>query len=154
MEINLDALAQAEEAATVALAGILDLDVGTQATPGISIGQTEGLVFDIGELGTGDTVVFPASVVHMRSTATLFNRNRIELQKWIVTLLNTFPINKDYAKDHDLRETSNIIHLRIPPERGAVSKCQPDVVENSNSGEVNVWTCDITFDTVITIREE
>lgn len=141
-------LAQAEEACFNCIASVLELDIGKTATIGISKGMPEAAVFDIGHLAIGDTMAFPAFAHCFRASLELYNRDRSALQGWIMRLLSTFPVNRWYNADAAVREDANVLHFRVAPETGAVSKITTTTVSNSNSGEVPTWVATVLFDVV------
>lgn len=147
-------LTQAEESCAARIFQVLDLTLGKDGTIAISRGLPDCAVFDIGQLGTGDTDVFPSAVHHFRGSLTLCNRNRAKLQGWIMRLLRTFPIDRHHSADDEIRTDANVCCLRIPPERGAVSQIRTTTVSAQNSGDVQTWTCEIAFDVVFVCRED
>lgn len=147
-------LSQAETACFMRVAAILGLKPGQDATIAISNGLPDAAVFDIGTFGIGDTNTFPATAIHFRATLDLYNRDRATLQRWIMQLVRSFPVNGSYNADDDVLEVANVLHFRISPDGGAVSAITPTTVQSSNSGEVPTWTCKVQMDVVFSCDDE
>ncbi len=141
-------MAQAEEACLRRVANLFGLAPGRDATVGISNGLPDAVVFDIGQIQLGETSTFNTNAVCFSATLTLFNRDRAMLQRWLMRLIGSLPINDDYRPDDTVRGDSNIAHFRINPSSGAISRITATNVQSSNSGDVPTWTCEVQMDVV------
>lgn len=147
-------LTQAEDSCAARIFQLLDLKYGDDGTIALSRGLPDCAAFDIGQLATGATDLFPSAAHHFRGSLTLYNRDRGKLQGWVMRLLRAFPINRSYSPEDELRQDSNVCQLRIAPETGAVSAIKTTTVSAQNSGEVATWTCTVAFDVVFICRED
>lgn len=149
-----ESLTQAEDACARRIFEVLDVPYGQTGNVGASRGRTEEAVFAVGELGDGSTVDFPAAGHYFRARLRLHARDRAQVQRWIMRLVETFPVGHDASADDWLREETNVCVLRISPQVGAVSAVEPDNVTPPNSVAVPVWAATVLFDVVFVARTD
>lgn len=147
------AMTQAEAACNLRVAHLLGLSPGKDATIGISNGYPDAAVFDIGQMQIGETNTFNAGAVCFSATLTLYNRDRSMLQRWLMRLVGSLPVNADYRPDDAVREDANVLHFRITPSGGAISRITPTTVQSSNSGDVPTWTAEVQMDAVYALTD-
>ena len=150
-----EAMTQAETACAERLAQILDLKIADDFTIGISDGQANGAVFDIGKINLAEMTTFNSPTHCFRASLNLYHRDRAKLQKWIMRLIHTLPVNHAYHLDDPLREDTNVAQLRIVPDSSSIGKVTPTQVTPKNGGApVPTWTCEIGFDVVFVVSED
>jgi len=150
-----ESMTQAEAACTALISELLELRIGQDMNIGVHNGAANGATFDIGGVLIGDTVTFNAQVHTFRASLDVYNRDRAQLQKWIMRLLHNLPINQDYRPASPLREDTNVMQLRVVPSSSSVGKIRPTTVEPKGSATaVPTWTCTIHFDVVFVCDED
>lgn len=116
-------------------------------------GLVDCAVFDIGYLQTGEHATFPAGAYHFRARLDIYRRTRKDVQKAIMRLLASFPINADVNAAADLRENSNVIVFRIAPVTQGVSEITTaDVQQVKDAKPIRCWTATALFDVVFRAR--
>ena len=116
-------------------------------------GLTDCAVFDIGYLQTGEHATFKASAYHFRAKLNIYRRNRREVQRAIMRILATFPINADVNALDNLRENSNVINFRLSPQTQGVSEITTaDVQQTKDAKAVRCFTATVLFDVVFRAR--
>ena len=150
-----DAMTQAETACAERIAQILDLKIADDFTIGISDGQANGAVFDIGKINLAEMTTFNSPTHCFRASLNLFHRDRATLQRWIMRLIHALPVNHAYHWDDPLREDTNVAQLRIVPDSSSIGKVVPTQVTPKIGGApVPTWTCEIGFDVVFVVSED
>lgn len=141
------------EAAEIACKQHLERKLGFKIMRSVGVGLPDEAVFDIGHLQTGEQMSYPAGAFHWRAQLDIYRRDRPELQRCIMRVIQSFPINRDMNADDELRETSNVELFRIALETNAVGTItRTDVTppKATNSTQTNVVT--ILFDVVFRAR--
>ena len=116
-------------------------------------GLTDCAVFDIGYLQTGEHATFQASAYHFRAKLDIYRRDRKEVQRAIMRLLASFPINADVNAMDELRENSNVINFRIAPVTQGVSEATTvDIQQVKDTKPIRCWTATALFDVVFRAR--
>lgn len=141
-----ESLTAAEIACKNALHSLFDRVESKRAT---NPGMPDCNVFDIGYVATGDTLTFPSSAYHFRAALDLYRRDRTELQRAIMRILATLPINEDNNIEANLRETSNVVHFRVAPETNAVTAITTtNVNPDKDAKPIPTYTVTVSFDVV------
>ena len=149
------AMTQAETACANRIADLLELRIGKEMTVGISDGQANGAVFDIGRINLADMTTFNSPSHCFRATLELYNRDRAKLQNWIMRLVHSLPVNHAYNRDDALREDTNVAQLRVVPDSSSIGKIVPtEVVPKIGGNAVPTWKCEIVFDVVFIVSED
>ena len=118
-------------------------------------GDPDCAVFDIGYLYTGEHTLFQAHAYHFRAKLDIYRRSREEVQKAIMRLLHSFPVNADTNADSELRESANVKVFRIAPQTQAVSEIvTADVQPVKDAKPIPCWTSTVQFDVVFKARFE
>ena len=149
------ALANAEDACFAFLNEILGLE--EQVTSFVSCrarGVLDCMVFDIGELHTGDVTSFKAKNFHWRANAEFFCRDRRRLQAIQMRLLEKMPVAPQFEREHPLLKDSNVRHFRVAPETGAIGSISTQEIEAFQGGaKVPVFTFVAKFDVIFSAGE-
>ncbi len=143
-----ESLTAAELACAEMLAQVLGLQLGKTLTVGLGKGLPEAAVFDAGYLMTGSTVNFAADVHHFRAKLVLYNGNREKIQRWVMRLVERFPVSEIRNPTAPIREDTNVRHFRIAPERDGLGQLETTDVQAKSGGVVSTWTVTIPFDLV------
>lgn len=144
-----DAMTRAEIACGEHLAKFLGVPVYLDANPD----NPDCGVFNIGYMYTGEHNAYRASAYHFRGTLELFCRNRTELQRTIMRLLDHYPINADCRADDELRQTSNVLVFRIPLETRAVGEVvRTDIQTKKDAKPILTYNATVSFDVVFQAR--
>ena len=147
---ELDALTVAELSCRECLARKLE---GMKVYRFRNPGDPDCAVFDIGYLQTGDLTVNDAQSYHFRAHLDLYNRDHDKLQRDIMRLLLTLPVNADIRTGDEVREESNVIVFRIAPETQAVGEIvQADVQPAKDGNPIMCYTAAVKFDVVFAAR--
>ena len=145
-----DALAVAEAACANHIFKTTDMTVCVAVN---DQGRTDCAVFDIGYLQTGEHATYQAKAYHFRAKLDIYRRNRKEVQKAIMRILETFPINADVNAMDELRENSNIIVFRLAPQTQGVSEITTtDVQQVKDAKPIRCFTATVLFDVVFRAR--
>lgn len=149
-EVTFDeALTKAEEAC----AAHIGEAIGVRAFVGANPGSPDCAVFDVGCLCTGDHAAFRADAYHFRARLDLFCRRRDGLQRMVMRLLAAFPVNADIAADSPLRQSSNVLVLRVAPEANAVTAASvTEVQARKDASPVPTYSCSASLDVVFRAR--
>ena len=116
-------------------------------------GAPDCAVFDIGYLQTGEFAAFPSSAFHFRAKLDIYRRSRPDLQKAIMCLLASFPINADQNADAELRENSNVIVFRVAPQTQGISEISTvDIQPTKDAKAIRCWCATVQFDVVFRSR--
>lgn len=116
-------------------------------------GRTDCCVFDIGYLQTGEHATYQAKAYHFRAKLDIYRRNRQDVQKAIMRILATFPINADVNEMDELRESSNVIVFRLSPQTQGVSEITTtDVQQVKDARAIRCFTATVLFDVVFRAR--
>lgn len=146
-------LEEAERACFDELVRVLKLRTGVNAYIGISDGNPDCMVFDIGYIQTGEMTAFPASNYHFRASAEFYSRNRTTLQRTLMRLLEAMPIGHEFSPDSVLADT-NVVNFRIAPETNAVGQITTTAVQMGKDGKtVPTFTATVLFDVVFLTGE-
>ena len=149
-----DALADTEEQCLKRIAEALGVRVGVDAFCGLQPGKSDCAVFDIGYLYTGDQMGFPANNFHFRAKLELYNRNRRQIQRWIMRLVLAFPVTPWQGRCDDLRGNGPAMILRLAPENGAVGEVSTITVKQSEKDPGReTFYCAANFDVVFSAAE-
>ena len=106
-------------------------------------------VFDIGFPQTGERAIFKAEGYHFRAKLDVVSRKREDVQRAVMRLLKSFPINADTNAADQLRETSNVVVFRLAPQTQFLSEIATvDVQQAKDSRTVRCWGCTALFDVV------
>ena len=144
-----NALTRAENACARVLCELLGLRPGVNFTVATSLGLPDCAVFDIGHLSSGEVAAFPSNAWHFRANADLYNRDRAELQRWIMLILDGMHIGRNWFADHPLREDTNVANFQVAPDENAVSGIKTATVSTStNAQPVPTYTASVEFDVV------
>ena len=142
-------LGEAEDACFEALCRILDVRGGVNAFIGANDGRTDCMVFDIGQIQTGDAATYRAERFHFRGQADLYNRNRRTLQAWLMRIVAALPVQRHGGTDSFLRAETNVVQFRIVPQPTAVGAITSVDIETATAGKkVATFTATVTFDIV------
>lgn len=137
------------ETAEIACKEHLERRLGWNIRRSAAKGLADEAVFDIGHLQTGDQMAFPAKAFHWRAQLDIYRRDRSELQKALMRVIQAFPINRDTNADADLRESSNVELFRIALETNAVSAItRTEVTPPGAAGPMLTNVATILFDVV------
>lgn len=143
-------LTEAERACHAFLTEVLEMESGVDSfisTRGR--GGIDCMVFDIGKMQTGDVAAFRATNYHWRATAEFYNRDRAELQKAVMRLLERFPVAPQFEANHPLLADTNVVCFRIAPETEAVSAISTQEIEpQKGAAKIPVYVCVVQFDVV------
>ena len=115
-------------------------------------GRTDCAVFDIGTPMNGDLFATKAKSLPYSAKLTLYRRDHDALQAAIMHLVSSFPVNADLSADHELRETSNVILLRVSVGGSPISAISREEIEVRNGQSVSTCRVDITFDVVFAVQ--
>ena len=116
-------------------------------------GLTDCTVFDIGYLQTGEHATYKAKAYHFTAKLDIYRRNRRDVQRAIMRLLATFPINADVNAMDDLRENSNVIVFRLSPQTQGVSEITTvDMQQTKDAKPIRCFTATALFDVVFRAR--
>lgn len=116
-------------------------------------GLTDCTVFDIGYLQTGEHATYQAKAYHFTAKLDIYRRARRDVQRAIMRLLATFPINADVNAMNELRENSNVINFRISPQTQGVSEITTvDMQQTKDAKTVRCFTATVLFDVVFRAR--
>lgn len=116
-------------------------------------GRTDCAVFDIGYLQTGEHATFQAHALHFRAKLDIYRRSREEVQRAIMRILQTFPINADVNAMDDLRENSNVLVFRLSPQTQGVSEITTvDMQQKKDQRTIRCFTATALFDVVFRVR--
>lgn len=144
-----EAMTKAEEACALHLQSFLGCKIYLDANPD----NPDCGVFNIGYMYTGEHNAFRASAYHFRGQLELFCRNRHELQRMVMRLLDHFPVNRDCDEGSPLRETSNVMCLRLPIETRAVDTIlRTDIQTRKDANPILTYTTTVQFDVVFRCR--
>lgn len=145
-----DAMGQAE----IACAAHIHKTTGMTVCVGSNDrGLADCAVFDIGYLQTGEHATFKAGAYHFRAKLDIYRRTRKDVQKTIMLLLQSFPVNADVNAAADLRENSNVLVFRIAPVAQGVSEiATADVQQIKDAKPIRCWTATAFFDVVFRAR--
>lgn len=144
-----NALTQAEDACARVLCELLGLRPGVTFTVATSTGLPDCAVFDIGRLASGEVAAFPSNAWHFRASVDLYNRNRAELQRWIMLILDGMHIGRNWFAEHSLREDTNVANFQVAAEDNGVSEITTTAVSAStNAQPVPTYTASVAFDVV------
>lgn len=150
-------LEEAERACFDALVTVLGLTAGKNAYIGLSDGNPDCMVFDIGYIQTGDMTAFKGTVFHFRASADFYSRNRQNLQRFLMRTVSVLPISPDNPDAQERLNGGNVVHFRIAPETQAVSDITTTTVKMGKDGkETPTFTATVSFDVVFVTgaREE
>lgn len=146
----IDALTEAERACALRVGALFG---GVETYRAANPGAPDCNVFDIGRMATGATATFDARAYHWRASLELYRRDRTALQRDIMRILAALPVNADSRAEDELRETSNVIQLRVAPEDGAVSGIEArDVRHAKDEKPIPCWTATVQLDAVFLAR--
>lgn len=115
-------------------------------------GRADCAVFDIGAPKFGDLFATKAKSLAYSAKLTLYRRDHDALQAAIMQLITQFPVNADLSADDVLRETSNVILLRVSAEGSPISAIAPETVDMRTGQSVRTFAVSISFDVVFAIR--
>lgn len=151
---NPDTLHDAELQCMARIAEALGLRVGVNAFIGLHPGMSDCVVWDIGYLYTGDQAAFPANKYHWRGKLELYNRTRLQIQRWIMVLLRSFPIAPAHGRaTMDVGE-GPVVTLRVAPENGGIGEIVTKTIkQNDKDPGRETFYCPASFDVVFTIKE-
>lgn len=139
--------------AEVACAQHINKVTGMTVRVAVNKGDPDCAVFDIGYLATGEHMTYSASAYHFRAKLDIYRRTRDEVQRAIMRLLDSFPINADTNADADLRENSNVITFRMSPQTQGISETTTcDVQQVKDAKPIPCWTATALFDVVFRAR--
>lgn len=144
-----DALTEAEKACTAKVKGLFRHPTHRCLNPGVPDCQ----VFDIGYLYTGDNATFDSASYHWRGTLELYRRDRTEMQRDIMKILEALPCNADYHQDG--MDGTNVLCFRVAPETRSVSEITTaNINPNKDESPIPCFTCTVAFDVVFQARFE
>ena len=144
-----DSMTVAEKACKEHVAKFIGMKVYRDSNPG----DPDCGVFNIGYLQTGEHAMYRAEAYHFRAQLELFRRDRTELQRQIMRLLESFPVNADTNVQAEIRDTSNVQVFRIAPETRAVGEVVRTDLNTEKDGQpIITFTCTILFDVVFRAR--
>ena len=116
-------------------------------------GRTDCAVFDIGYLQTGEHLAFKAGSYHFRAKLDIYRRERREVQRAIMRLVASFPINADVNAMDNLRENSNVLLFRLSPQTQGISEITTtDVQQVKDTKAIRCFTATALFDVVFRAR--
>lgn len=145
------ALEEAEIAAFNYLCHVMKFTPGRDAYISTNPGKTpECMVFDIGQLYTGDGNVFKCDTFHFRGQADFYSRKREDLQRKIMRLLSAFPYTGTQAgvQNTGLSNT-NVGRFRIVPESNCITEIKTVTIPVAgNVSGVAGYCFTALFDTV------
>ena len=145
-----DALSEAEIACVEHIRKTIEMTVCVAVN---DRGLTDCAVFDIGHLQTGEQATYQASVYHFRAKLDICRRNRREVQKAIMRILATFPINADVNAMDELRENSNVIVFRLSPQTQGIGEITTvDMQQVKDAKTIRCSTATVLFDVVFRAR--
>ena len=152
---NLETLSDAERQCLDRIAEALGLRVGVDAFFVPHPGLSDCVVWDIGYLYTGDQAAFPANMYHWRGKLELYSRTRQQIQRWIVSLLRSFPIAPAHGRAMMDVGEGPVKILRIAPENGGIGEIATQTVkQHEKDPGRETFYCPASFDVVFTIKEE
>ena len=135
--------------AEIACANHIFKTTGFKVRIAVNRGDPDCAVFDIGYLCTGEHTVFQAQAYHFRAKLDIYNRSREEVQRSIMTLLRSFPVNADINSSSELREEGNVVLLRVAPQTQAISEITTtDVQQIKDAKPILCFTATVLFDVV------
>lgn len=143
-----ESLTQAETVCFALVCEVLGLSPNVDATiPTHRLSMPDGAVFDIGILQTAELAAFPSDAYHFRATLELRNRDRAKLQRWIMRLLGTMHVGRNYMNGHPMRSETNVSDFRIAPDQGCVSAIETTTVRGGEK-DIATFSCTVAFDVV------
>ena len=145
-----DSMTFAEKACAGCLAQLFDRVKTYRAT---NPGDPDCQVFDIGYLQTGDQATYNAPAYHFRAQLDLYRRDRTALQKDLMRILQALPVNADNNSEAELRETSNVLQLRVAPEtQNGMAISTANVNQDKDAKPILCYTSTVLFDVVFQAR--
>ena len=148
-EVFEDALFQAERDCFDKFNEILGLREGVNSFISTNKGVLDCAVFDIGYPETGEMMGFPSDCFHWRGQADLYNRDRRQIQRWLMRLVGAMPIGTVQATNERMREGSNVYCFRIMPITNGISEIVTTTLKcGAGDKGVEVFTSTVIFDIV------
>lgn len=149
-----DAIIEAEAQCHKKITEVLGLRIGETSFLSVNGRRLNCVVWDIGALETGDQAGFPSDMYHFQGRLDLYNQNRAALQRWIMRLLLSFPVNKWQGRSNDLAAEGNVYCLRVAPQTQGIGEITTKELRNDKNVKVSdVFTASVIFDVVFSAKE-
>lgn len=141
-----ESMTAAENACFAHLCGKLGYTPGVNAFLGVNGGLADCIVFDVGMGYTGDLNTWRSGYAHMRAQLDIYSRSRVDLQKAIMRVMRSMPIDEN---DVELAEGSNVVNFRLAPDSGNPGAVKTiDLQIKTDRAPIPCYTATIMFDVV------